>query len=69
MLIDAGFKISFQCPAFTPMLLQLNIHPSRTEHLRSPDVIYSDPPPATRCASASACAAISRISRSRYAAA
>ena len=44
MLIDAGFKISFQCPAFTPMLLQLNIHPSRTEHLRSTDVIYSDPP-------------------------
>ncbi|MDE3176341.1 MAG: transglutaminase family protein [Pseudomonadota bacterium] len=44
MLIDAGFRISFQCPAFTPMLLQLNVHPSRSEDLRSPDVIRSDPP-------------------------
>ena len=44
MLIQAGFDIAFQCPAWTPMLLQLNIHPSRTEDLRSPDTIRSDPP-------------------------
>ncbi len=44
MLIEAGFNISFQCPAFTPMLLQLNVHPSRTNDLRSPDIIESDPP-------------------------
>ena len=44
MLIDAGFTISFECPAYTPMLLQLNIHPSRTGDLRSPDIISSDPP-------------------------
>ena len=29
MLIEAGFDIAFECPAQTPMLLQLNIHPSR----------------------------------------
>jgi transglutaminase-like putative cysteine protease len=44
MLIQAGFTIAFQCPTWTPMLLQLNIHPSRTGDLRSPDVIQSDPP-------------------------
>jgi transglutaminase-like putative cysteine protease len=44
MLIEAGFEIEFQCPASTPMLLQLNIHPSRDADLRSPDIIVSDPP-------------------------
>ena len=44
MLIQAGFTISFECPAWTPMLLQLNVHPSQTGNLRSPDVITSDPP-------------------------
>ena len=29
MLIEAGYDIAFQCPAQTPMLLQLNVHPSR----------------------------------------
>jgi transglutaminase-like putative cysteine protease len=43
MLIEAGFDISFNCPAETPMLLQLNIHPSRDADLRSPDVIHSEP--------------------------
>lgn len=43
MLIQAGFKISFQCPNWTPMLLQLNLHPSRSADLRSPDVIVSEP--------------------------
>ena len=44
MRIEAGFKISFQCPTWTPMLLQLNNHPSRTGDLRSPDIIQCDPP-------------------------
>lgn len=44
MLIKAGFDITFQCPAQTPMLLQLNIHPSRDADLLSPDVVASDPP-------------------------
>ena len=43
MLIKAGFDIAFDCPAQTPMLLQLNVHPSRVDDLRSPDVIVSDP--------------------------
>ncbi len=43
MLIEAGFHIAFDCPAETPMLLQLNIHPSREADLRSPDIILSDP--------------------------
>jgi transglutaminase-like putative cysteine protease len=44
MIIQAGYKITFQCPARTPMLLQLNVHPSRSSDLQSPDVIKSDPP-------------------------
>ena len=44
MLIQAGYDIAFQCPAQTPMLLQLNVHPSRDADLRSPDTIHSDPP-------------------------
>jgi transglutaminase-like putative cysteine protease len=43
MIIQAGFDIALQCPAQTPMLLQLNIHPSREADLLSPDVIASDP--------------------------
>ena len=34
MLIEAGFDIAFECPAQTPMLLQLKIHPSRDADLR-----------------------------------
>ena len=48
MLIEAGYDITFQCPAQTPMLLQLNVHPTRVGDLRSPDVIYSDPSYAMR---------------------
>ncbi len=44
MLIEAGFDIAFECPAPTPMLLQLNVHPSREIDLLSPDRIASDPP-------------------------
>ena len=29
MLIEAGFDIAIECPAATPMILQLSIHPSR----------------------------------------
>jgi transglutaminase-like putative cysteine protease len=43
MLIQAGFDIAFQCPAPTPMLLQLNVHPSREADLRSPDIIHCEP--------------------------
>ena len=43
MLIQAGFDITFQCPELTPMLLQLNVHPTRDADLLSRDVISSDP--------------------------
>ena len=44
MLIEAGFDGAFECPAQTPMLLQLNVHPSREADLLTPDRIISDPP-------------------------
>jgi transglutaminase-like putative cysteine protease len=44
MLIEAGFDVAFECPAQTPMLLQLNVHPSREADLLTPDRINSDPP-------------------------
>jgi transglutaminase-like putative cysteine protease len=43
MLIHAGFDIAFECPKPTPMLLQLNVHPSRVADLRSGDIICCDP--------------------------
>ena len=43
MLIEAGFDIAFECPAATPMILQLSIHPSRDADLLTPDRIVSDP--------------------------
>ena len=48
MLIEAGFDIAFECPAQTPMLLQLNVHPSRDADLLTPDKITCDPILATR---------------------
>ena len=44
MLIEAGFDVAFECPAATPMILQLSIHPSRDADLLTPDRIASDPP-------------------------
>ena len=43
MLIRAGFDIAFECPAPISMLLQLNVHPSRVDDLRSPDEIVTEP--------------------------
>ena len=43
MLIEAGFDIAFECPAQTPMLLQLSVHPSRDADLLTPDKINCDP--------------------------
>jgi transglutaminase-like putative cysteine protease len=48
MLIEAGFDIVFECPAQTPMLLQLRVHPSRDADLLTPDKIACDPILATR---------------------
>jgi hypothetical protein len=48
MLIEAGFDIIFECPAQTPMRLQLSVHPSRDADLLTPDKIACDPILATR---------------------
>ena len=48
MLIEAGYDIAFECPAQTPMLLQLSVHPSRDADLLTPDSIKSEPPLAMR---------------------
>jgi hypothetical protein len=44
MVIEAGFDIAFECPAATPMILQLSIHPCRDADLLTPDRIASDLP-------------------------
>jgi len=43
MRIRLGFEIAFDCPNPTPMLLMLNVHPSRMADLIIPDHIRSDP--------------------------
>lgn len=48
MIIRAGYKISFQCAAPTPMLLQLSVHPSREPDLLSPDTVRATPSVAMR---------------------
>jgi transglutaminase-like putative cysteine protease len=43
MIIRAGFKIAFECSVATPMLLLLNLHPSRAADLVTPDTITATP--------------------------
>jgi transglutaminase-like putative cysteine protease len=44
MQIKAGYTLTYECPKPTPMLLTLNIHPSRRADLLSPQVLsYSVP--------------------------
>jgi transglutaminase-like putative cysteine protease len=43
MKIHAGYKISFDCPHPTPMILQLSVHPSRTSDLLTWDRMHIDP--------------------------
>ena len=52
MLIEAGFDVAFECPAATPLILQLSIHPSW-------DARPADPGP-DRLGSLSADASVSR---------
>ncbi len=39
MKIRAGFAITFECPQPTPMILMLNVHPSRKHDLLTPQVL------------------------------
>ena len=43
MRIRAGFEISYECPAPTPMILMLNVRPERTADLETPDVLRTEP--------------------------
>ena len=44
MHIRAGYEIVYECPQPTPMVLMLNVHPSRAANLVTPDRIAFDPP-------------------------
>ena len=68
MLIEAGFDIAFECPAQTPMLLQLNVHPSRDADLLTPDRIASSPPLAMRIGELVAVAISARDQKQQHAA-
>jgi len=43
MRIRAGFEIAYDCPAPTPMMLTLSVHPSRRHDLETPDWIATNP--------------------------
>jgi transglutaminase-like putative cysteine protease len=43
MQIKAGFSLTYECPKPTPMLLCLNIHPTRRGDLLSPQVLRFSP--------------------------
>ena len=43
MRIRAGYELSYDCPAPTPMLLMLNVRPERAGDLETPDTLVTDP--------------------------
>jgi transglutaminase-like putative cysteine protease len=43
MRIRAGYEITYECPAPTPMLLMLNVRPERLSDLETPDLIHTRP--------------------------
>jgi transglutaminase-like putative cysteine protease len=43
MRIRAGYQITYDCPAATPMLLMLNVRQERLADLESPDLIHTNP--------------------------
>ena len=43
MKIRCGFDISYHCPVTTPMLLQLNVHPSRERDLVTQQMLRTTP--------------------------
>jgi transglutaminase-like putative cysteine protease len=43
MRIRAGFQITYDCPAPTPMILGLSVHPTRRDDLVTPDWLKTDP--------------------------
>jgi transglutaminase-like putative cysteine protease len=43
MKIQIGFDIKFTCAGYTPMVFMLNVHPSRSHDLLTPDTIRMSP--------------------------
>lgn len=43
MRLHTGFEIVFDCPAPTPMILMLSVHPTRRGDLETPDRLVTDP--------------------------
>jgi len=43
MLIRLGYELAYECAQATPMILNLNVHYSRTADLIRPDTIVTDP--------------------------
>ncbi|WP_411289031.1 transglutaminase-like domain-containing protein [Phenylobacterium sp.] len=43
MRIRTGYEIVYELPAPTPMLLMLNVHPTRIADLETPDLIHTNP--------------------------
>jgi transglutaminase-like putative cysteine protease len=43
MRIRAGYEITYDCPAPTPMVLMLNVRPERAEDLETPDTLVCRP--------------------------
>ena len=43
MKIRAGYKISYDCPQPTPMIITLSVHPGRRADLVTEDALYADP--------------------------
>jgi transglutaminase-like putative cysteine protease len=44
MQIRVGYEITYGCPQPTPMILQLNLHPSRAGTLVAPEELVTTPP-------------------------
>lgn len=44
MKIQIGYEIIYDCPKPTPMIMTLNVHPSRVSDLIIPDHLLTDPP-------------------------
>lgn len=43
MRIKAGYRIAYDCPAPTPMLLMVNVRPERRADLETPDTLTTSP--------------------------
>ena len=48
MRIRAGYRIEYECPAPTPMLLMLSVRPERRRDLVTPEILVTDPPTPAR---------------------